>query len=76
MYEESPAVQHLLIHLSNEHYVNFYAHQTVVRGQSRVLLSKSNEPISTKSSILVCIMFPSFLASSVCVMQCDSLYLN
>ena len=29
MHRESPAVQHLPIHLPNEHYVNFYAHQTV-----------------------------------------------
>jgi len=29
IYGESPAVQRLPIHLSNEHYVNFYAHQTV-----------------------------------------------
>jgi len=29
MYGESPVVQCLLIHLPNEHYVNFHAHQTV-----------------------------------------------
>ena len=29
MHGESPAVQRLPIHLSNEHYVNFHAHQTV-----------------------------------------------
>ena len=29
MHGESPAVQHLPIHLPNEHYVNFHAHQTV-----------------------------------------------
>ena len=29
MHRESPAVQRLPIHLPNEHYVNFYAHQTV-----------------------------------------------
>ena len=29
MYGESSAVQRLPIHLSNEHYVNFHAHQTV-----------------------------------------------
>ena len=39
-----------------------------VRGQSRVLLSKSDEPISTRGSISVCITFPSFLASPVCIM--------
>jgi len=29
MHRESPAVQCLFIHLSNEHYVNFHTHQTV-----------------------------------------------
>jgi len=29
MYRELPAVQRLPIHLPNEHYVNFHAHQTV-----------------------------------------------
>jgi len=29
MHGESPAVQCLSIHLPNEHYVNFHAHQTV-----------------------------------------------
>jgi len=29
MHRESPVVQYLPIHLSNEHYVNFHAHQTV-----------------------------------------------
>ena len=29
MHGESPAVQRLPIHLFNEHYVNFHAHQTV-----------------------------------------------
>jgi len=29
MHGELPAVQHLPIHLPNEHYVNFHAHQTV-----------------------------------------------
>jgi len=29
IYKESPAVQHLPIHLPNEYYVNFHAHQTV-----------------------------------------------
>ena len=29
IYRESPAVQRLPIHLSNEHYVNFHTHQTV-----------------------------------------------
>ena len=29
MHGKSPAVQYLSIHLSNEHYVNFHAHQTV-----------------------------------------------
>jgi len=29
MHGESPAVQHLPIHLSNEYYVNFHAYQTV-----------------------------------------------
>jgi len=29
MHGESPAVQHLPIHLPNEHYVNFHAHQTI-----------------------------------------------
>ena len=29
MHEESLAVQHFPIHLSNEHYVNFHAYQTV-----------------------------------------------
>ena len=36
------------------------------KATSRVLLSKSDEPISTRGSILVCITFPSFLASPVC----------
>jgi len=38
------------------------------KGTSRVLLSKSNEPISTRGSISVHIMFLLFLASPVCVM--------
>ena len=42
------------------------------KGTSRVLLSKSNEPVSTRGSILVCIVFPLFLASPVCFMQCDA----
>ena len=29
IYRELPAVQYLPVHLSNEHYVNFHAHQTV-----------------------------------------------
>ena len=29
MHRESPAVQHLSIHLPNKYYVNFHAHQTV-----------------------------------------------
>jgi len=29
IHRESPAVQHLPIHLSNEHYVNFHVHQTI-----------------------------------------------
>jgi len=29
MHKELPAVQHLPIHLPNEHYVNFHAHKTV-----------------------------------------------
>ena len=29
MHRESPAVQHFPIHLPNEHYINFYAYQTV-----------------------------------------------
>ena len=38
------------------------------KGTSRVSLSKSNEPVSTRDSISVCIMFLSFLTSLVCVM--------
>jgi len=40
-----------------------------VRGH--LLLSKSNEPVSTRGSISVCIMFLLFLASPVWVMWCD-----
>jgi len=42
---------------------------------SRVLLSKSGELVSTRSSISVCIAFPLFLTSSVCVMRCNAFYL-
>jgi len=42
------------------------------KGISRVLLSKSNEPISTRSSILVCITFPLFLTSLVCIIWYDA----
>ena len=45
-----------------------------VRGQSRITLSKSNEPISTRGSISVHIAFSSFLASPVCIMQCNAFY--
>jgi len=41
---------------------------------SRVLLSKSSELISTKSSISVHIIFLSFLTSPVCIMWCDAFY--
>jgi len=46
--------------------------EDTIRGQSRVLLSKSGELTSSRSSISVHIIFLSFLASSVCIMQCDA----
>jgi len=42
---------------------------------SRVLLSKSGELISTKSSIFIHVLCSLlFLTSLVCVMQCDAFY--
>jgi len=41
MHEESPAVQCLPIHLPNEHYVNFHAHQTVNKVLARKNVKKT-----------------------------------
>jgi len=41
---------------------------------SRVVLSKSSELASTKVLYLFVIAFPLFLASSVCIMQCNAFY--
>ena len=41
MHGESPAVQRLSIHLSNEHYVNFHAHQTVNKVLARQNVKKT-----------------------------------
>jgi len=41
MNRESPAVQHLPIHLPNEHYVNFHAHQTVNEVLARQTVEKT-----------------------------------
>jgi len=41
MHRESPAVQHLPIHLSNEHYVNFHAHQIVNKVLARQNVEKT-----------------------------------
>jgi len=41
---------------------------------SRVMLSKSSELTSTKALYPFMIAFPLFLASSVCIIQCDAFY--
>ena len=41
MYGESPAIQHLPIHLPNEYYVNFHAHQTVNKVLARQNVKKT-----------------------------------
>ena len=41
MYGESPAVQYLLVHLSNEHYINFHTYQTVNEVLARQNMEKT-----------------------------------
>jgi len=41
MHGELLAVQHLLIHFSNEHYVNFHAYQTVNEVLARQNIEKT-----------------------------------
>jgi len=41
MHGESPAVQCFSIHLPNEHYVNFHAHQTVNKVLARQNVEKT-----------------------------------
>jgi len=41
MHRESSAIQHLPIYLSNEHYVNFHAHQTVNKVVARQNVEKT-----------------------------------
>ena len=41
MHRESPAIQHLSVHLPNEHYVNLYAYQTVNKVLARQNVEKT-----------------------------------